>query len=265
MMSTPTPVPEGLIDSHVHLDFAAFDGDRAQVLARARAAGVRGYVVPAVCCERWGAIRDLAAGSDEVFPCYGLHPCFVAQHRPEHLALLAQWVERDRPVAIGECGLDFYGDNAATAARQRELFVAQLHLARRFELPVVLHALRAVDEVLKSLREAMVERGVVHSFSGSVQQAQRAIDQGLHIGLGGALTFERSKKARAVAAAVPLESLLLETDAPDQPGAAHRGERNEPAYLVEVLDALAALRPEPREVIARVTSANARQLFALPA
>ncbi|MCW5580396.1 MAG: TatD family hydrolase [Luteimonas sp.] len=252
-----------MVDSHCHLDAAEFDRDRDAVLARARAAGVRRQVVPAVNAAGWPKLRGLCAASPGLFPAYGLHPMYLAEHRPEHLDELREWVERERPVAIGECGLDFFVEGL-DAAHQSMYFEGQLRLAREFDLPVVVHARRAVDAVIAALRRIGGLRGVVHSFSGSPEQARQLWRQGFLIGLGGPVTYERANRLRTLATSMPLEYLLLETDAPDQPDAGIRGQRNEPARLVAVRDAIAGLRgAEPNE-IARTTSANAERLFGLP-
>lgn len=263
MNSNPIPVPDLLIDSHVHLDFPQFDPDRSEVLARARAKGVSAFVVPGVKSSDWGRIRTVALESSDVYPCYGLHPCFVAEHQPQDLDLLRLWLEREPAVAVGECGLDFFQHFAESEVEQRLYFESQLALAREFDLPVVLHARRSVDAVLKCLRQAGVHRGVMHSFSGSLQQAKAAIGQGLLIGVGGAVTHVRAKKLQSVVAALPLHALVLETDAPDQPGALHQGQRNESVYISEVLDVMESIRPEPRALIAATTSQNSARLFAL--
>ena len=187
---------------------------------------------------------------------------YLADHRPEHLRQLRDWIERERPLAVGECGLDFFvaGLDADT---QHACFDGQLRLAREFELPVIVHARRAVDAVLAAIRRYPGLRGVVHSFSGSAEQAAQLHKLGFLLGIGGPVTFTRANRLRGIVASMPLEQLLLETDSPDQPGAAQRGQRNEPAHLLEVLDVIATLRNVPREEIASATSANARRLFAL--
>lgn len=252
-----------LIDSHCHLDAAEFDADRSDVVQRARAAGVRRQIVPAVDAEEWPKLKSVCAAADGLYPAYGLHPTFLSAHRPQHLDALREWIEREQPVAVGECGLDYFVEGL-DAGQQSHYFERQLRLARDYELPVIVHARRAVDAVLAAVRRFAPLRGVVHSFSGSLQQAQRLADQGFMIGLGGPVTYERAQRLRKLAAAVPLETLLLETDAPDQPDAGHRGQRNEPARLVGVLETIARLRDVEPEEIARATTANAERLFALP-
>ncbi|WP_369944174.1 TatD family hydrolase [Xanthomonas medicagonis] len=253
-----------LIDSHCHLDADEFDGDRAAVLARAQAAGVVAQVVPAVTAAAWPKLRAVCAASDGLYPAYGLHPLFLDQHRPEHLALLGEWIARERPCAIGECGLDFFVEGLDPTEQQR-YFIGQLHLAREFDLPVIVHARRAVDAVILAIRKVGRLRGVVHSFGGSAEQAQQLHALDFLIGLGGPVTYDRAQRLRRLAAAVPLQQLLLETDAPDQPDASIRGQRNEPARLRTVLETIAALRDAPAAAIAAHTTDNARRLFGLDA
>lgn len=252
-----------LIDSHCHLDAPGFDPDRAQVLARARAAGVRAQVVPAVQAAGWPKLREVCRAGPGLHPAYGLHPMYLDAHRPAHLDALRDWLGRERPVAVGECGLDYYVDGLDRDTQQR-YFEGQLQLAREFDLPVIVHARRAVDAVIASLRRIGGLRGVVHSWSGSAEQAQQLWDLGFLLGVGGPVTYERARRLRRLVATMPLDYLLLETDAPDQPDADIRGQRNEPARLARVLDVVAGLRNAPPEEIARATSANATRLFALP-
>lgn len=249
-----------LIDSHAHFDDASFDGDRAQALQRAHAAGVEAQVIPAVKADWWPRIRRLCRELPELHATYGLHPMYLEDHRPDHLDLLAEWVEREKPVAIGECGLDFYIDDPQPQ-RQQRYFEGQLALARSSDLPVIIHARRSVEEVINTLRLYPGVSGVLHSYSGSEQQAFRLIDMGFCFSFGGPLTYERAHRLHKLVAALPLSSILLETDAPDQPVSSHRGERNEPAYLKEVLDAVSRLRDESPQTIAEQTTANTRRLF----
>jgi TatD DNase family protein len=179
-----------------------------------------------------------------------------------HLDELRGWVERERPVAVGECGLDHFVEGL-DRERQRVLFDAQLRIARDFDLPVIVHARRAVDAVIASIRRVGGLRGVVHSFSGSRQQAETLWREGFMLGLGGPVTYERANRLRSLAATMPIEHLLLETDAPDQPDADGRGRRNEPARLVNVLRAISELRGEAPDAVARATTANAERLFGL--
>ena len=249
-----------LVDSHSHFDAAEFDADRDAAHARALDAGVDVQIVPAVDRAGWPNLKAVCARFPGLYPAYGLHPMFLAGHRPEHLRELRAWIEREQPVAIGECGLDFFADGLDAQA-QHLYFDGQLQLAREFDLPVIVHARRAVDAVIMAIRKVGGLRGVVHSFSGSAEQAAQLHRLGFLLGIGGPVTYERAKRLRRIVADVPLEQLLLETDSPDQPNASHRGERNEPAHLVEVLEVVATLRNATRDDIAKATTANAQRLF----
>lgn len=251
-----------LVDSHCHLDATEFDPDRADVIARARAAGVARQVLPAIGAAGWPKLRDLCAGAEGLFPAYGLHPMFLDDHRQDHLRQLGQWIERERPVAVGECGLDYFVEGLDHDAQQL-YFDGQLALAREHDLPVIVHARRAVDAVIASIRRFEGLRGVVHSWSGSRQQAGQLWDLGFMLGIGGPVTYERAQRLRRLVADMPLEHLLLETDAPDQPDCRSRGQRNEPARLRIVCETIAHLRGGSPEEIGRATTANAEKLFGL--
>ncbi|RAO75120.1 TatD family hydrolase [Dyella jiangningensis] len=249
-----------LTDSHAHIDDAGFAADRAAVFDRARAAGVRHIVIPGVDRASWDRISEICDTYAEAHPAYGLHPMFLDQHRPEHLDALRTQLTTHRAVAVGEIGLDFFVPGL-DGERQREYFHRQLRIARDFDLPVIVHGRRAMDEVTSTMKRIGGLRGVVHSFSGSEQQAGHLWDMGFHIGIGGPVTYERAQRLRHIVATMPIEHLLLETDSPDQPGTCHRGERNEPAHIAEVLEAIARLRDESEEAIALATTANASALF----
>ncbi|WP_159015951.1 TatD family hydrolase [Cognatiluteimonas profundi] len=253
-----------LIDSHCHLDVDAFDHDRADVVARARAAGVTRQIVPAIDAAGWPRLRETCTADPGLFPAYGLHPIVLGSHRPQHIDELRAWIEREHPLAIGECGLDFFIDDPRVD-EQLAYFEPQLLLAREFDIPVIVHARRAVDAVIAAIRKAGGIRGVVHSFSGSVQQARQLWQLGFLVGLGGPVTYERATRLRKLAATMPIEYLLLETDAPDQPDSGHKGQRNEPSRLVDVLETIARLRGEDPAHVAAATTINAERLFRLPA
>jgi TatD DNase family protein len=251
-----------LIDSHSHFDVAEFDADRDTALARARDAGVRRQILPAISLAGFAKLRDLCAKKAGLFPAYGLHPLFLAEHAPKHLDELEAWIDRERPVAVGECGLDFYVDYLDEATQRRYLD-RQLVIARERDLPVILHARRAFDDVTAAVRRIGKLRGVVHSFSGSPEQARQLWKLGFHIGIGGPVTYERAHRLRGIVASMPLEFLLLETDSPDQPLCGHQGQRNEPSRLVDVCDVIAELRGVDSATIAQATTRNGATLFGL--
>lgn len=252
-----------LTDSHCHLDAGEFDRDRDAVIARAHQRGVTRQVVPAIDAASWPKLREVCASGAGLFPAYGLHPMFLESHQPQHLDQLRVWIERERPVAIGECGLDFFVEGLDHDS-QHTYFQGQLQLAREFDLPVIVHARRAVEAVIVAIRKIGPLRGVVHSYAGSEEQARQLWDNGFMIGLGGPVTYERAQRLRRLATRMPLEHLLLETDAPDQPDAQHPGQRNEPAQLSLVCETIAALRGQDPAEVATATSDNATRLFRLP-
>ncbi|THF66126.1 TatD family deoxyribonuclease [Pseudothauera nasutitermitis] len=251
-----------LIDTHCHLDAPEFDADRAQVLAAARTAGVRAFVVPAVQAAHFDDVAALAAAHADVHVAYGIHPLYVDGAQPADLDLLAARLDRGDALAVGEIGLDGYVP-AADPQRQAHYFIEQLKLARRFDLPVILHIRRAQDAVLKQLRRIRVRGGIAHAFNGSRQQAEAFIGLGFKLGFGGAMTYDGSRRIRELAATLPLESIVLETDAPDMAPAWGARQRNEPANLARYAQVLADLRGIDVDTVVRATAANAHA--ALPA
>ncbi|MDH5353755.1 MAG: TatD family hydrolase [Gammaproteobacteria bacterium] len=249
-----------LIDSHCHLDDDRFDGDRDAVFGRARSKGIEIIIVPATTANRWSKVKQIAESYRGVFPSYGLHPMFIEQHQVLHLHELDEWLDREKPIAVGECGLDFY-QSRVDEKWQVQLFSEQLQLARNHGLPVIVHVRKAMDQVINLLRKNKPKGGVIHSFAGSLQQAEQLIDLGFKLGIAATVDFERAKKLRAVVASVDERGLLLESDAPDQPGINHRGERNEPAYIVEHLQTMSRLRDVSVAYLGEVLKNNTRELF----
>ena len=251
-----------IFDSHSHLDAPEFDADREQVITRAEAAGVSQQLVPAIDHAGWAKLKSVCQARAGLHAAYGLHPMFLQRHLPEHLVALQQWLERERPCAVGECGLDFFLVGLDPQL-QRYYFRRQLEIARDFNLPVVIHARRAVEEVIDTIRSVGGLRGVIHSYSGSEEQARRLARLGFSLGIGGPVTYQRAQRLRRIVRSMPLEFLLLETDSPDQPGAQQRGQRNEPAHIVEVLATVAELRAMDTAELASITRQNAENLFRL--
>lgn len=274
----------GWIDTHVHLDAPEFDADRANVIARAQAAGVGMVVVPAVSVSTFDTARQAAQQYGGAYA-LGIHPLFV-RHAPEAMAItaleqaLADHVSDPRLVAVGEIGLDHFVpalQDADSLALQERMYAAQLMLAVQHGLPVILHVRRSADTLLKHLRRLRdagkpVHGGIAHAFNGSDQQAQAFLDLGFKLGFGGAMTFERALQIRRLAADLPGDAIVLETDAPDIPPhwlyqtaeARSQGarSRNEPAELPRIAETLAALRGWSLAQTRAQTVANA--LAALP-
>ena len=251
-----------LIDSHCHLDLPAFDHDRAAVIDRCRDRGVTGFVVPGVRAAGWQPLWRLSMQVPGLYPAFGLHPVFLKAHDAGDVAALEKMLARHRPVAIGEIGLDYHVAGL-DRERQQSLFESQLEIARSAGLPVILHVLKAHDRVLSTLKRIPVPGGIVHAFNGSLQQARQYAAMGFCFGFGGMLTFPRSTRLRALARDLPLESIVLETDAPDMTVMQHRGERNSPEYLPYCLSALAGVRAAAPDEVARITTQNVRELLGL--
>ena len=256
------------IDTHCHLDAAAFDVDRNAVLEAAQAAGVRRIIVPSVDFARFPAVHAVCRRYSGCYPAYGLHPLSPAGVSEQEIGALRTFLETAMaselpPVALGEIGLDGHFPGA-DLAQQEIRFIEQLKLAREFDLPVLLHVRKAIDPVLHCLRRTGVRRGIAHAFNGSLQQAEEFIRRGFCLGFGGAMTFPRARRIRALAAALPIEAIVLETDAPDMPPAWLTGSRNDPAELPRIAAVLAELRGKDIRAIAAATSATAMTLFSLP-
>lgn len=259
-----------LIDTHCHLDAPQFDHDRDDVITRAHGAGVDRIVIPAIERANFAPVRELAHSFAGGVYALGIHPICVPTAQESDLEVLEREIEKSlgdpRFVAIGEIGLDFFLPELKTDSmreRQEKFYSAQLDLAVRFGLPVILHVRRSQDILLKHLRRKPRIGGIGHAFNGSFQQAEQFIEQGFVLGLGGAMTFDRALQIRRLAKDLPLESFVLETDAPDIPPAwLQIGSRNEPACVAGVAECLADLRGTTAERITAVTGGNA--LKALP-
>ena len=248
------------MDTHCHLDLPPFDAGRSSILRQAAAAGVEAVIVPAIAADGLHNILRLAQDYPIVSAGAGLHPLFMDWHHPDDWSLVQQQVENGSVVAIGECGLDFSKASTDKPA-QRKLFEQHVELAQSSGLPLIIHAHRAVEDVLQCVQRYPGVNGVVHSFNGSEQQAKSFIDIGFKLGFGGAITYPRATRLRQMITNLPLDALLLETDAPYQTGFAHKGQVNQPAWISEVCEVVAKLQDLPQQLIAEKTTANAVDLF----
>lgn len=249
-----------LIDSHCHLDVAEFSADLPETLSRGRAVGVEAFVVPAIDYASWPGLQALARRCPDIKPAFGLHPMFLARHRPDHLDALHDWLQTPECVAVGECGLDFFLPGLDPVA-QEKIFIEHIMLAVRFDKPLIIHARKATERVMQLLKAHGPSKGVIHSYSGSLEQARQLAAMGFYLGIGGPITYPRSHRIRALVKDMPLESLLLETDSPDQPLFGEQGRRNEPRFLPRVAQAVADAKDVSIVEVARQTSANAMRLF----
>lgn len=257
------------IDTHCHLDAAEFASEGDAVAVHAQQQGVSMIVIPAVACDNFAAVAALAHRNHNCTYALGIHPIFIPQAREEDLAAMRVAVEAAmtdaRFVAIGEIGLDFFVPILTTPEmreKQKFFYTEQLKIARDFDLPVLLHVRKSQDSILKYLRRIQVSGGIAHAFNGSFQQAGIFIDLGFKLGFGGAMTFARALQLRRLATELPMESIVLETDAPDISPAWLHPQRNAPEQLPRIGQVLAELRNMPATRIAQMTSANA--LVAMP-
>jgi TatD DNase family protein len=260
-----------LIDSHAHIDLPNFDKDREQVFARARQGGVRAVVNIGLDLESSRASLEMARQYDDVFSTVGFHPHEASELKDDDLKVLAEMAKDEKVVAVGEIGLDFYR-NLSPRKSQEEAFRKQLDLAVELGLPVVVHCRQAHKEVFNilsgwvraTLSAGRLRRGVIHCFSGDIELAQRYIEIGFYISLAGSVTYPSAGELVQVAREIPLDRLLLETDAPFLAPQAYRGKRNEPAYIALIAEKVAQVREVPREVVAGAAAKNTISLFRLP-
>ncbi|WP_447556526.1 TatD family hydrolase [Vreelandella sp. EE22] len=250
-----------LVDAHCHLDFSDFDDDFDRVIEAAREEGVCHFVVPGTTRKRWPQVKALGERSD-MSHCLGLHPYFVDEHDPEDLARLDEQLHVPGVVGVGECGIDARFDQSLE--RQWHYFDSQLKLAKSHHLPVVIHCVKANDEVGKRLHQLALPRaGLIHAFSGSYEQASKFLDLGYVLGLGGAATYDRAQRLHRVIKQLPSDAFVLETDSPDMPLSGGQGRRNEPSQISRVCETVARLRNQPVEEVAASSTRNAARLFNL--
>lgn len=254
-----------LIDSHCHLDFPAFDHDRAAVLARSQALGVKKIIVAGVTRQHWPRLWATVEHSPGLYGALGLHPYFLAEHQEHDIQALQEQLTKyaghRKLCAVGEIGLDFFLKDL-DRARQIDLFEQQLSLAVDFNLPVIIHARRANAQITACLKTAKLPRaGIIHAFSGSYEEAMEYIKLGFLLGFGGAATWSRATRLQSVLRRLPLEQIVLETDSPDMPPAWLAGERNSPEQLPRICQHLADIYGISSQELAAQTTANVQRLF----
>lgn len=271
-----------LTDTHCHLDFNKFDEDRDAVMQRARNAGVEKILIPALELESSKSVIRLANIHPDIFAAVGFHPTDLEKWRDSSINDLGDLAtSAEKVLAIGEIGLDYYWvREPEKQARQREVLKQQLQLAQDVNLPVIIH-MREEDDAwfgpasihllemltewhnnLKAQNHPLVEKpGVLHSFNGTLETAQKAIDLNFYIGVTGPVTYKNAEEKRKVISQLPLARLLIETDAPFLTPVPYRGKRNEPAFVEHIADKIAEIHMTTREQVAEITSANASNLF----
>lgn len=254
-----------LIDSHCHLDFPAFDHDRAAVIARSQALGVKKMIVAGVTRQHWPRLWQTLELSAGLYGALGLHPYFLAEHQDDDIqalrAQLTDYANHPKLCAVGEIGLDFFLKDL-DRERQINVFEQQLTLAAEFDLPVIIHARRANAQVSACLKQAGLPRaGIIHAFSGSYEEAMEYIKLGFLLGFGGAATWPRATRLQSVLSRLPIEHIVLETDSPDMPPEWIAGQRNSPEQLPQICQHLAQIHGVSSQAFAAHTSRNVQRLF----
>jgi len=250
-----------LFDTHCHLDFPDFEKDRKLLIEKSLENGIKNILVPGIKKETWRMVRMHVALNKSLHAALGLHPMFINEHTEQHLHDLELALNLPPISAVGEIGLDFY-DRNLDKVKQMDFFRAQLKLAKKIKLPVILHVRKAHDEALQNIHIMQFnEGGIVHAFNGSLQQAKSYIAKKFKLGFGGTMTYERSIKIRELVKKLPLESIVLETDAPDMIPVTSNLKRNTPVHLLDNFRALCQLRSESPEEIAQMTTRNAKKVL----
>lgn len=250
------------IDTHTHLYSTDFDKDREDVIKRAEEAGIKEFVLPAIDSQTTQAMYDLEQKHpDKMHLMMGLHPVSVEHNYRDELNHVKEQFDKRDFYAVGEIGIDLHWGKSFLK-EQREVFIEQIRLAKSKQLPIVIHCRKAFDEVFDVLEQENDSDlfGVFHCFSGTVEQAKRILGFGLKIGLGGILTFKNGKIDKFMSE-IPMEEIVLETDAPYLAPHPYRGKRNESSYMIKVAERLAEIHDISLEEVAEITSANAKKVF----
>ena len=251
-----------LTDTHTHLYVEQFDEDRSEVINRALQAGVSRFFIPAIDSSYHQAMFDLEKDfSEHVFLMMGLHPTSVKENYQEELAMVRSWLDKRKFYAIGETGIDLYWDKSFLT-QQQDAFKTQLQWCKELDLPVVIHCRESFDEIFEVLDEEKSDKlsGIFHCFTGSLDQAQQAISYNMKLGIGGVLTFKNGKIDQFLEQ-IPIEHIVLETDAPYLAPTPYRGKRNESAYLVNILDKLVDIYNFTPAELAAITTQNSKDVF----
>lgn len=253
-----------ITDTHTHLYSEAFDEDRDEMMQRALDAGVERFFIPAIDSTYTQSMLDLESNYPQnVFLMMGLHPTHVKESFKEELAHVEEWLSKRKFYAVGEIGIDLYWDKTFLL-QQQEAFVYQIRLAKKHQLPIVIHCREAFDEIFEILEQEKGDGlyGIFHCFTGTLEQAHQAISYGMKLGIGGVATFKNGKIDQFLDQ-VDLEHIVLETDSPYLAPVPYRGKRNESAYIVEVLEKLSLIYGKSIEEIAEITTENSKNIFGI--
>jgi len=249
-----------VIDAHIHLDDRRFDADRNRLIKDATIAGITHFITPAVSVSGYSRLKELSVQYTCIKPSYGLHPYFIDQHQEDDLKYLDFWLSANQSCAIGECGLDFFLKDL-NKEKQQYYFEAQIELAKKHNLPLILHARSAVDAVYNALKNADYFHAMIHSYNGSIEQTKQLVDKGLKFSFGGAMCNPKAHKLHKLVKYCPLDSIMFETDAPDQNLYPNNKLRNEPANLVKIINYYTQLTNHKVEQVKYQSSITCQQFF----
>lgn len=251
-----------LIDSHAHIDGEAFDEDRDEVIDSFKPAGIEAVIVPAADWNSLARVTELAKKHENIYAAVGIHPHDVKDLKEEDLETIKELAKDEKVVAIGEIGLDYYYDHSPRDV-QKEYFRKQIQLAKELKLPIIVHDRDSAQDVFEIISSEYDEnlRGVLHSFSGSIEMAQKYLDMGFYISFAGPVTFKNAVRPKEVSKEIPLDRLLVETDSPYMTPVPYRGKRNDPTYVRYVAEKIAELKGIDFEDVAKATTENAKKLF----
>jgi len=250
-----------IFDSHSHYDDDAFDGDRDELLLSMKDKNVEKIIAAAASWDSLERITVLCKKYSFIYPTFGIHPENGEDLTPERRPVLEEYIKNGNPVAVGEIGLDYHYDEPSREL-QKDIFIYQLELAKKYDLPVIVHSRDAAEDTMEIIKAHTPDKkGVIHCFSSSVEVAREYVKMGFYIGIGGVVTFKNGKKLKEVAKEIPLERILIETDCPYMAPTPHRGERNDSSLLSFVVSEIASLRGISEEEVERITFENAKKLF----
>lgn len=249
-----------MIDAHIHLDDSRFDEDRTLLINQAQEAGIKKFITPAVTLSGFSKLRELSLQHPSITPSYGLHPYFITQHKKDDIKYLDTWLSANKSCALGECGLDFFLKELDKDLQQF-YFEAQIELAKKHDLPLILHARGAVDAVFNALRNAKYYNAMLHSYNGSIEQTKRLIDRGIKFSFGGAICNSKAHKLHKLVNYCPLDTIMFETDAPDQNLYPDFKLRNEPINLIKIIHYYSLLTNHSSDKVKTQSSVTCQQFF----
>ena len=251
-----------MIDAHIHIDDKRFDNDREEIIKHAQNIGIQQFISPAVSVSGFEKLKSLSKQFTCIVPSYGLHPYFIQQHKPDDIKFLDVWLSAKKSCAVGECGLDYFLKEL-DKKKQQYYFDAQIELAKKHQLPIILHARGAVDSVFQGLKNANYYNAMIHSYNGSIEQTKQLLDKGIKFSFGGAICNPKAQKLHKLVKYCPIDSIMFETDAPDQNLYPDFKSRNEPKNLSIIIEMYAQISNQDLEFVKVKSLSNTKQFFKL--